>query len=83
MVADDNSLNWFCLTALLEANEGLSIDETRADLGVKVEIRVDNFREVGIEFAERTAWDAERVAVPIRRPNMARVRRRNEAELSK
>lgn len=43
-------------------------------LGVKVEIRVDNFREVGIEFAERTTWDAERVIVPIRRPNMACVR---------
>lgn len=47
------------------------MEGSRVGLGVKVEISVDNFREVGIEFAERTAWDAERVVVPIRRPNMA------------
>lgn len=55
------------------------MDESRVDLGVKVEIREDNLREVGIEFAERTAWDAERVTVPIRRPNMACVQIGNEA----
>lgn len=68
---------------MAEISEGLSMEGSRVGLGVKAGIRVDNFREVGIEFAERTTWDAERVVVPIRRPNMASVRIGGEAGFSK